>query len=350
MSLGIIGNPENRRVKDFLKACQVCGKARPQVLSYQELLSQPEALHEFAVDFVRIDSPGENDNVTKQLIALGGGPTSAQLEFGEIAYLKEYHLGFRKLMERLGQSGLKYSNAPAEIALMFNKWECHQIFQQKELARPKAELAPSTFSEFQRLLAEKSSGRLFLKPLHGSSASGVCAYRWMKGAQVLQAPLSIKGDKLFNSLKVQRYEAADEVEFILSKLLPQQMIAEQWIPKIALRDGIVDLRILVIDGVARHRVVRQSHSPMTNLHLGNRRGDVDELVEHLGADKWKKILELAEQAAACFPNCCSVGVDILIDTHKRPWIGEVNAFGDLLPGLVHDGETAYDALARKLCA
>ena len=155
MSLGIIGNPENRRVKDFLKACQVCGKARPQVLSYQELLSQPEALHEFAVDFVRIDSPGETDNVTKQLIALGGGPTSAQLEFGEIAYLKEYHLGFRKLMERLGQSGLKYSNAPAEIALMFNKWECHQIFQQKELARPKAELAPSTFSEFQRLLAEK---------------------------------------------------------------------------------------------------------------------------------------------------------------------------------------------------
>lgn len=350
MSLGIVGNPENRRVKDFVKACLESCNSCPKVLSYEELLTEPNILEDFKVDLVRIDSPGENLSVTQKLIALGGGPLEARLEFGEIAHLREYHLGFCALMQRLTEAGLEFANRPAEICVMFDKWKCHQLFLQHEVARPRAQLAPLSFQQFREQTRRQRSGRLFLKPIHGSSASGVCAYRWLGNSQVLQAPLSIEGDKLFNSLKVRRYESEEEVEFILGRLLPQQLIAEHWVPKLVLSQGIVDLRILVIDGVARHRVVRQSQSPMTNLHLGNRRGELDELRDRLGKNRWKQTLELAERAAACFPNSRSLGVDILLDTHKRAWVGEVNAFGDLLPGLLHEGETAYAALASKLCA
>ncbi|MBI3927478.1 MAG: hypothetical protein HY319_18210 [Armatimonadetes bacterium] len=151
---------------------------------------------------------------------------------------------------------------------------------------------------------------------------------------------------MINSLQVQSYTRLTEIQTILGLLLPQGMIAERWIPKLTLPGGAVDLRVLVIAGEARHRVVRQSHHPMTNLHLGNRRGDEAALRELLGTCRFEAALRLAEQAAACFPETLYAGVDILIDTRHRPLVGEINAFGDLLPGLWHRGETACAAMAR----
>jgi hypothetical protein len=128
--------------------------------------------------------------------------------------------------------------------------------------------------------------------------------------------------------------------------LPQGMIMEQWVPKLTLPGGAVDLRVLVIAGEPRHRVVRQSRHPMTNLHLGNQRGDTAALRACLGSQKFEAALELAVRAAACFPESRYAGVDVLIDTRHRALVGEINAFGDLLPRLVDRGESAYTAIAK----
>jgi hypothetical protein len=196
-------------------------------------------------------------------------------------------------------------------------------------------------------MAVRGHGRLFLKPLHGSSGSGVCALRWKPGKAQLAAPLTVENGRLFNCLRVRTYERWEDIEAILGHLLPQGMIAERWIPKLALDGGVVDLRVLVIGGRSRHRVVRQSRGPITNLHLGNRRGQEEALRQALGGDLWEKALRLAEQAAACFPRCLYAGVDILLDVRGQAWVGEINAFGDLLPGLVHEGESAYQAIAAS---
>lgn len=348
--LGLIGNPENRRIVDFQRACTELGYEPPRCLSYEELLAEPSALEQFEVDRIRIDSPGENEAVTQALIALGGGPQEAQLEFGEIGYLSEYHHGFCRLMERISEQGFHCLNAPPEIVTMFDKWACHQRFEQRGVARPPAELAPGSYAEFKEKQLRKRNGRLFLKPLHGSSASGICALRWNRDKMIMQAPLRFVGETLINSLKVRRYEQEQEIAEILDRLLPQGMIAEHWIPKLSLKGGVLDLRVLVIAGAARHRVVRQSRYPMTNLHLGNRRGDLEQLERYLGPERWQAALTVAEQAAACFPESYSVGVDVLLDTSGRAWVCEVNAFGDLLPGLIHQEESAYTAIARELCA
>jgi hypothetical protein len=160
------------------------------------------------------------------------------------------------------------------------------------------------------------------------------------------APLRIVDGALVNSLRLTTYQRWSDIELILGQLLPQGMIAEQWIPKLALDGGVLDLRVLVIAGRARHRVVRQSLGPMTNLHLGNSRGDEAALRAHLGEDRWAEALGLAERAAACFPGCLYAGVDILLDSAGKAWVGEINAFGDLLPGLTHQGESAYSAIAE----
>ena len=352
--LGLIGNPENRRISDFQNAVQALGQPRPPCLAYEELLAHPDALDSFDADTLRIDSPGENARVANALIALGGGPASADLDFGEINYLKEYHRGFCAVLEKIEQCGIPCLNSPPDIRVMFDKWECHRLLDEHGIARPPSELAPLGAKSFLAHLANQRSGQLFLKPLHGSSASGVCALRWTQDRKQLIAPLQIRSKSgrpiLVNSLKVCTYTAPLDIQLILETLLPHGMIVERWIPKLTLPGGAVDLRVLVVAGEARHWVVRQSRSPMTNLHLGNQRGDEAALQEAIGTARLNDAFRLAEQAAACFPNSLYAGIDILIDSHHRAFVGEVNAFGDLLPRLTHRGESAYTAIARACYA
>ncbi len=348
--LGLIGNPENRRITDFQAAMSAAGEPRPPCLSYEALLREPELLACFDVEQLRIDSPGENAVVAQALIALGGGPAQAPLEFGEIAWLKEYHRGFCEVLRWIEARGLPCLNSPADIQTMFDKWESHQRFVAHGVVRPPAQMAPPDFTTLYRRLHAQPSGQVFLKPLHGSSASGVCALRWTRDRHQLIAPLQIKSRAgrpvLINSLKVCTYTALPDLETILGQLLPQGMILEQWLPKLTLPGGAVDLRVLVIAGEARHWVIRQSHHAMTNLHLGNQRGIDAVLCESIGDEKLQSAFRLAEQAAAGFPDSLYAGVDVLLDSRQRAWIGEINAFGDLLPRLVHRGESAYTAIAN----
>lgn len=327
--LGLIGNLENRRIQDFCLCLARKGHPPPHCISYLEVLNGSSLPQ---LDLIRLDSPGENAELAQALIRLGGGPENPQLEFGEVAYLAEYHRGYCSLLGRLSAYRGRWMNAPQDIAAMFDKWECHQRFERAGLPRP-----PSQLASLELLTAP--SGRYFFKPLHGSSASGVCALRWTPRRREMFAPLRIAGDRLINSLQVQRYTEEKQIRAILERLIPQGMIAERWIPKLATSLGFSDLRVLVIQGKARQRVLRCSHSPMTNLHLGNRRGQLQEVQAHLPA-----ALELAERALACFPGCLYAGVDILLDQRGRPLIGEINAFGDLLPNLEHQGESAYEAI------
>jgi glutathione synthase/RimK-type ligase-like ATP-grasp enzyme len=351
--LGLLGNPENRRVRDFTSAFEALGHPTPPCLSYADLLADPAALDRLDVDLLRIDSPGENADVSRALIILGGGPARA-LAHGEIAHLREYHRGFCDVLERIHERRIPCLNAPRDIAAMFDKWECHQRFVAGGVARPPAEMAPDNAASLWESMRARGSGRLFLKPLHGSSASGVCALRWTPHQVQLIAPLRMLSQAgrllLVNHLHVRTYSTWHEVELILGQLLPQGMISEQWIPKLTLPGGAVDLRVLVIAGEARHWVIRQSRHPMTNLHLGNARGDAATLREVIGDANLDTAFRLAEQAAACFPDSLYAGVDILIDSRHQPLVGEINAFGDLLPRLTHREDSAYAAIAKACYA
>src|SRR6266496_4852224 len=190
--LGLIGNPENRRIADFQRAVEELGAPRPACLSYAELLSDSGSLARFDADLLRIDSPGENESVAKALITRGGGPAHPALAFGEINFLREYHRGFWGVLEEIEQRGIPCLNAPRDIKVMFDKWACHQRFLEQGVARPPAELAPDDFPTLVQQMRAQGSGRLFLKPLHGSSASGVCALRWTPQHQQLIAPLRIR--------------------------------------------------------------------------------------------------------------------------------------------------------------
>jgi hypothetical protein len=353
VSLCIVGNPDNRRVRDFQAAAELMRLERPACLSWSELLrDRRTALARLAsADAVRIESPGEHDDVQHQLIRLGGG--DRPLAFGEIGSLAEHYAGFCTALDWLSTVPAKFQNRPEEIKVMFDKWSSHQRFVEAGIPRPVTSLAPmddERFYEFRAAFSNSETGRVFLKPRFASSASGVCAYRWSHHREQLIAPIEIHrrngSIRLFNSLKVRSYTSAADIRAILQQLLPQGMICERWIRKTQLPGGQFDLRVMVIAGEARHTIVRQSHHPITNLHLGNRRGDLGEVRRTLGDDLVSACGELAEQAAACFPESLYAGVDILVPARAAPMVCEINAFGDLLPHVRDRDESTYEAILR----
>ncbi|GHC03743.1 STM4014 family protein [Cerasicoccus arenae] len=346
MRLGLIGNPENRRVDFFRQACKN-NDVPLDVLPWHDLLRNQSAIQTFSekVSGIRIESAGENDNVTLGLLKLGGAPDNAPaLQFGQIAYLKEQALGLRKALELASRAETAYQCAPEDIWTMTDKWESHLRFIEAKVSRPHTQLAKNSLDGFRKSLPRQ--GRLFLKPRWGSSASGLCAYRWTADREQLIAPIVIRriGNEtnLFNSLSIKCYNQTADIDGILEQLLAQEMICEDWVPKARINGKSTDLRILVINGQARHWTGRQSSQPITNLHLGNDRLFSTAFLETMGLEYTEKCLQEAEKAASCFPDALYAGVDIL-PTAKGPVIGEINAFGDLLPGLTSRGESTYEA-------
>lgn len=148
--------------------------------------------------------------------------------------------------------------------------------------------------------------RVFLKPAHGSSASGVVALETAGGGR-LRAATSVErteDGRLHNSLRVRRVTSEREAAALVDALAPDGLHVERWWPKASLDGAPADLRVVVVAGRATHAVVRTGRSPMTNLHLGGRRGDPAAVAAAAGP-RWADALETCERAAACFPAPCA---------------------------------------------
>ena len=147
--------------------------------------------------------------------------------------------------------------------------------------------------------------------------------------------------RFYNNLRLSRYHRERDLRTIFDFLCREGVHVEEWLPKARQGDRSFDLRVVTIAGQACHTVVRTSRSPLTNLHLGNRRGDLALLQQSAGS-RWPIVPDLCEQAARAFPDALYVGWDVLVTPgFRRACILEGNAFGDLLPGVTHAGLSTH---------
>jgi len=345
----LIGNPENRRVHFFQDALQQAEQDAALVIPYLSLLNGEYELSDVLRDgdTVRIESPGENFAVEKKILALGGLENAGELEDerGRIYHPRLWFQGFSKLMTSMAQQTVKLSwfNHPDDIVNMFNKPLCKQILQ--ALTLPSLPVF-SGYDEFLAFAEKQNYSRFFIKLNSSSSASGIVAYEYNKGNGKEQAYSTVEfvhgphGDRYYNSLKIKKYTAREEIKNILNFLFTQGAMVESWVPKAKHEDSSYDLRVMGIAGQRRHAIARLSRGPMTNLHLGNQRCAVDEL--ELPSSTWREIDTLVEKTMQAFPRSLYAGLDILLPRNdKSPVLLEANAFGDLLPNLLHKGENTY---------
>ncbi|WP_054816217.1 STM4014 family protein [Nocardia arizonensis] len=323
----IVGNGENRRVALFLDAARAAGAATVRVVEWLDVLRAGG--HDFADDeIVRLDSPGENAEVDRLL--------RAQTDPTRVEGSARWYARFLDAVRTL-RGGFRLDDTE-DLAALFDKRRCHERLTRAGVPVPASPTSGGAvpvrgWTDIREQLREMP--RLFVKPAHGSSASGVLAIESTRSG-LLRATTSVEiahDGALHNSLRVRRYTGEREIATIVDRLAPDGLHLERWIPKVCLGGRSADLRVVVIGGRATHVVVRTSRGPLTNLHLGGARGDLAAFRAAVG-EHWSTALSICEQAAACFPATLCVGVDLLPAVGWRRFaVGEVNAFGDLLPGL-----------------
>ncbi|GAA1546036.1 hypothetical protein GCM10009730_63860 [Streptomyces albidochromogenes] len=353
----VVGNPANRRVALFRAAVTAAGLPAARVVPWLDVLRGRAAPFRPG-ETVRVDSPGEDPDVERLLRGTGDG---TRVEGSALWYER-----FTAAAREVGRAaaGCVLLDDPDELAVLFDKRLCHAVLRDAGVPVPPSPTsgpgaAPVRgWADVRELLRTHRMPRAFVKLAHGSSASGVLAVE-AAGPGRVRATTSVErdaGGRLFNSLRVRRCTTEAEVAAIVDALAPDGLHVERWLPKAAQGGRAADLRVVVIGGRATHAVVRTSRSPMTNLHLGGSRGDLDQARAAVRAagGSWEEALEVCERAGACFPRTLCVGVDLLPAVGWRRFaVCEVNAFGDLLPrltGLPGSGAEGLDTYAAQVAA
>ncbi|MER5359475.1 STM4014 family protein [Streptomyces sp. NPDC002785] len=354
----VVGVPGNRRVALFQDAVRAAGLPPARVVPWLHVLRGEAAFR--PGETVRMDSPGEDPEVERLLRAVGD---PARVE-GTALWYARFTSAVRAVARAAAASGAVLLDDPGDVAVLFDKRLCHAVLDGAKVPVPPSPTSGAAapvvrdWGDVRDRMTAHGMPRAFVKPAHGSSASGVLAVE-TAGPGRVRATTSVERDtagRLFNSLRVRRCTTEREVAAIVDALAPDGLHIERWLPKATQHGRATDLRVVVVAGRATHAVVRTSHSPMTNLHLGGERGSLDDVraaVEAAGSS-WAEALAVCERAAACFPDTLCVGVDLLPATGWRRFaVGEVNAFGDLLPrltGLPGSGAEGLDTYAAQVAA
>jgi glutathione synthase/RimK-type ligase-like ATP-grasp enzyme len=312
---------------------------------------------------VRLESPGQNAAVERALVERGAhlagdaGELDREaletMERGRIVHPNEWFRGYVDLLAEIDvalvQRGVRWMNHPAEIATMFDKTACHTLLDKAGIATP-PRLPPSrNYDALRRAMHEHDVSRVFVKLRYSSSGSGIIALQTAGPsvtARTTVETVTRNGRlRLYNSRRIRCFQDEREIRELVDALCRHDVHVERWLPKATGDGGMFDLRVMLIGGSVRHVVVRQSASPMTNLHLGGRRLDATRLADMIPPAALQRAWSDCERVAAVFPRSFYFGIDLLFTpSFRRHAVLEVNAFGDFLPGIV-DGrrETTHEA-------
>ncbi len=364
----LLANPGSERALGFIAACRSRGLPEPLLVGWWDLLSNSPDVHKhfWEADALRIETPAGDPGVERFLLAHGAEEAASEPvaypsmdagecfelddDQGELRYQRQWYLGLRRALEALGligdQYGLPVMNDSAEIIRMFDKEITRKVLSSAGVpVVPSAGLFCRNFEVLADLMNALGWDRIFLKPCHGSSASGVMAIsRNSKGRWQAVTSAKLEGARIRNSKTPLCLTDLDEIRSTVNAVGQQRAIVERWFPKLGIGGRTCDFRILVIAGRARHVAVRSSSTPITNLHLRNRRGDLQAVIDKIGRPAWQEALATAEAAAACFPACHYCGVDLMIGAgNHRSVVAELNAFGDHLHRELWEGLNPWEA-------
>ncbi|ONH28731.1 hypothetical protein BL253_18800 [Pseudofrankia asymbiotica] len=349
----VVGTPGDRRTEMFAAACRAAGLDGPRVVPWAHVLrgGEPPIVPSSPL---RVDSPGDDAAAD----ALLRGPGDPARVGGGARWYATFTAALERVAAAAARVGARQLGDADEIAVMCDKRRCHARLRSAGVPVPEALPPVRDYAGLRERMADAGMRQVFVKPAHGSSASGVVALRTAPGGRVKAVTsAAYAGTGHVNSLRVRAYETEPEVARLIDALAPDGLHVERWLPKAALDGRVLDLRVVVIAGEPTHVVARTSRSPMTNLHLGGARGSLDAVRDALGTSGWERAMDVCARAAACFPGSLMVGVDLLIQIGwRRVAVGEVNAFGDLLPGITGlpgtraEGLDTYAAQVRAALA
>lgn len=263
--------------------------------------------------------------------------------------LSRLSLDYIKNLERLAAladaHSYKFLNHPFAIMQLLDKQVCKRTLSEAGLAV--TEMLPSVKSA-EELMEKSSTHRVFIKPLRGSGAAGVTAFRWQPSTRHMALYTCVANHPKFglvNTKQLRRFSRQKEVLSLLDQILELDCMVERWYAKAEYQGYAYDLRVVVLEDKVVYIVARLSKGPITNLQLNNHPLALSEL--HLSANTLKSIEDLCIQAMGCFPGLRCAGIDVLLEKETRtPRIIEMNAQGDLLYQDIYQENIIYRSQAK----
>jgi glutathione synthase/RimK-type ligase-like ATP-grasp enzyme len=366
LDLLVVAPMESRRVRALQNSLQMRGLPPARVLSWLEIMNgEPLERHVTGDTIIKLDSPCEDWETDQKMLELGHSlpdpdreyarvcTRNLEFDLGEILASRQWYLGFSSALEnvkmQLEALGKTAMNHPEDIAVMFDKRATHAKLEAAGILVPPALAAVHHFDELFEQMKQRAWSKVFVKLAHGSGAAGVIALETHRGHWQATSTVEIaENGKLYNTKRLWKYRDLEQIVWLVNTVCLQRVHVEKWLPKANFERKNFDLRVVVIAGLAKHVLVRSSSGTITNLHLGNERGNWDGVREKLG-ERWSEIAKNCEQAMTLFPNSLYAGVDVLVQSDWRhSVILELNAFGDYHRNVLKDGLDTYQAQLQAL--
>jgi len=295
---------------------------------------------------VRLESPGKDDTATRLLLEAGARDTPDEaprdwrvidLPKGLLVRPGLLYRGFRRVLRGLRKSfdarpHLRPTACPLAVAEMFDKTAtCAKLATAGVPVPEVLDHPPFPGLLYRRLHFDARGATTYLKLNTGSSATGIVVLSQTEQGFTGITTLAEIDGAFYNSRLVRRCAGRDldaAVQFILT----EGAIVQRGIPMAQMDGQNFDVRVVTVYGKPAATIFRLSPHPMTNLHLGGRRGDHDRCRSAIPTRDWLDALDHCADAAACFDSAIT-GVDLLFERgFRRHYVLEVNAFGDFFPG------------------
>jgi hypothetical protein len=367
-----IANPDGKRWQAYARELAAFWQARGvrpvvTVVPWREVVPRDGNLDGLSVfdgpAVVRLESPGRDFEVTKLLLEAGARAVPGEpADWSSLAYEKGrlvrpglLYQGFRRVLAGLEKSFDRRPHLlplarPLDLAEMFDKNATSARLEAAGIPCPPSLPAPASPEELLDLLRGERFGTAYVKHNTGSSAAGIAVVRAADEPPWALSSVVRLGDGFFSTRRLRRHEGAD-LDAVLAFLLAEGACVQRGI-RMAQMDGQnFDVRVVVVHGRPAFTVFRLSSLPMTNLHLGGRRGDPARCRAAIPTRAWLDGLDHCAEAAGLY-RAAAVGVDLLFESgYIRHYVLEVNAFGDFFPCLVDAGgrsvhATEIEATAR----
>ena len=346
------------KAEGFKAALHARGHPAPLHFTFQQFIQNKIAFEDILkkINILRIDSPGGGYDIWKSFADHLAIPTSGyQSRHGQIypqgPFVDGTYACIKSACDMARQHDVLCTVDPLAVQCFMDKRATHDLTT-PIIPTPEALPEVKGWDPLHNAMKARGIRNVFMKLRYGSAASGVLAIETFGSKLRLWTSVErvqMKGEtQLYNSLRIRKY-LDHEAKHIIDDVAILGVHTEAWIPKLRLDNKPCDLRLLVVDGQPAHCVVRCSSTPLTNLHLSNARLDVDVVRQQLPKQTWRQVLEIGMKAGQLFPDHLCIGVDIALhkDSYK-PYLLEVNAFGDHLNNVTYEGLNPYEFQIRLL--
>ena len=321
----LLGNPGSKRTIWFEKA------AREQEVPLELLdWKKWDRMLPEGVLFFKIDPPLWESSALEELKEL----------------TRAYKEDLSVLACRAEKGSVEFLNEPQAIRMLLDKRRCKKRLMESDLPVTEFLCENDKIQSTDQLLSAMKRQKIwqvFVKPVYGSGAAGVSAFRLQPGTGKMclyTCALLLPGTGLVNTKKLQSYTRAEEIRSLLDRILGLDCVVERWYPKASHNGYSYDLRAVVQRGQVDYLLARMSRGPITNLHLNNHPLPVEAL--GLPVLVQERIRTLCQRAMECFPGLQSAGIDLLLEKGSlSPRIIEMNAQGDLIYQDLYDQNQIY---------